>query len=169
MNRLIKWLAGIAAVFCVLFLGITQLVLPGLLEKAGSYAEKMAADYVNGTVQIGSVAQSGLTGFVVRDVTVKNGKQQIIASLPETRVSLSLNPLKALGGLEKAVSTIDLEKPVMYLEQDKEEKWSFQDLLKPSQSETTPFYGKANVHGGTVKVKLPEGNWELGNREGEAS
>ena len=161
MNRLIKWLAGIAAVFCVLFWGITQLVLPGLLEKAGSYAEKMAADYVNGTVQIGSVTQSGLTGFVVKDVTVKNGKQQIIASLPETRVSLSLNPLNALGGLEKAVSTIDLEKPVMYLEQDKEEKWSFQNLLKPSQSETTPFYGKANVHGGTVKVKLPEGNWEF--------
>ena len=162
MNRLVKWLAGIAAVFCVLFLGITHLVLPGLLEKAGSYAEKMATDYVNGTVQIGSLVQSGLTGFVVRDVTVKNGKQQIIASLPETRVSLSLNPLKALGGLEKAVSTIDLEKPVMYLEQDKEEKWSFQNLLKPSQSETTPFYGKVNVHGGTVKVKLPEGNWEFG-------
>ena len=161
MNRLIKWLAGIAAVFCVLFLGITQLVLPALLEKAGSYAEKMAADYVNGTVQIGSVTQSGLTGFVVRDVTVKNGKRQIIASLPETRVSLSLNPLKAMGGLEKAVSTIDLEKPVMYLEQDKEETWSFQNLLKPSQSEKTPFYGKANVHGGTVKVKLPEGNWEF--------
>ena len=161
MNRLVKWLAGIAAVFFVLFLGTTQLVLPGLLEKADSYAEKMAADYVNGTVQIGSLTQSGLTGFVVRDVTVKNGKQQIIASLPETRVSLSLNPLKALGGLEKAVSTIDLEKPVVYLEQDKEEKWSFQNLLKPSQSETTPFYGKANVHGGTVKVKLPEGNWEF--------
>ena len=161
MNRLVKWLAGIAAVFCVLFLGITQLVLPGLLEKAGSYAEKMAADYVNGTVRIGSLTQSGLTGFVVRDVTVKNGKQQIIASLPETRVSLSLNPLKALGGLEKAVSAIDMEKPVLYLEQDKEEKWSFQNLLKPSQSETTPFYGKANVHGGTVKVKLPEGNWEF--------
>ena len=118
MNRLVKGLIAIVAVFCALFLGITQLVLPGLLEKAGSYAEKMAADYVNGTVQIGSVAQSGLTGFVVRDVTVKNGKQQIIASLPETRVSLSLNLLKALGGLEKAVSAIDLEKPVMYLEQD---------------------------------------------------
>ena len=161
MNRLVKWCIGLASVLCILFLGITQLVLPGLLEKAGGYAEKMAADYVNGTVQIGSLAQSGLTGFLVRDVTVKNGKQQIIASLPETRISLSLNPLKVLGGLEKAVSTIDLEKPVVYVEQDKEEKWSFQNLLKPSQSETTPFYGKANVHGGTVKVKLPEGNWEF--------
>ena len=43
MNRLVKWLAGIAAVFCALFLGITQLVLPGLLEKARAERRKAAS------------------------------------------------------------------------------------------------------------------------------
>ena len=29
MNRLAKWIAGIAVLFCALFLGTTQIVLPG--------------------------------------------------------------------------------------------------------------------------------------------
>ena len=44
MNRLAKWIAGIAILFCALFLGVTQIVLPGLLQQAGPYAEKLAAD-----------------------------------------------------------------------------------------------------------------------------
>ena len=55
MNRLAKWLIGIAVLFCVLFLGLAQILLPDLLQQAGPYAEKLAADYVNGTVQIGPI------------------------------------------------------------------------------------------------------------------
>ena len=158
MNRLVKWLAGIAAVFCVLFVGITQIVMPGLLEKAGPYAEKMAAGYVNGTVQLGSVTWPGSNTLLVKDILVRDQKQQTVATVPEIRVSV--NPFKAFSGLEKAVSAIDLERPTVFIKQDKEEHWNYENLLKPSQSETTPFYGKLNIHQGTAVVQLPEGNWQ---------
>ena len=158
MNRLVKWLAGIAAVFCVLFFGVTQLVLPDMLKQAGPYAEKLAADYINGSVQIGSVTWPGSNRLLVQDIVVKDQKQQDVATVPTAYISV--NPFKALSGLEKAVSVIDLEKPTVYIRQDKDEKWNYENLLKPSQSETTPFYGKINVQQGTAVVQLPEGTWQ---------
>ena len=139
MNRLIKWLLGMAAVLCVLFVGVTQLILPGLLDKAIPYAEEKAAEYINGTLTIGSVSRSGGTVLVARDIEIKDKKQQTVASIPEVSVSVSV--LKSLTGLDKAVSSVDLEKPVVYIRQDKNESWNYENLLKPSQSETTPFYG----------------------------
>ena len=158
MYRLVKWIAGIAVVFCALFLGITQFVMPDVLEKAGPYAEKMAAEYVNGTVQLGSVTWLGSNRLLVQDFVVKDQKQQDVATVPT--VNISVNPLKALSGLDKAISVIDLEKPTVYIRQDKDEKWNYENLLKPSQSETTPFYGKINVQKGTAVVQLPEGTWQ---------
>ena len=70
------------------------------------------------------------------------------------------SPFKAFSGLEKAVSLIELEKPTVYIIQSKDESWNYEKLLKPSQSETTPFYGKINVRKGTAVVQLPEGTWQ---------
>ena len=158
MNRLAKWIAGIALLFCALFLGTTQIVLPGLLQQAGPYAEKLAADYVNGSVQIGPITWPGSNTLLIRDVTVRDKKQQNVATVPEIRVSV--NPFKAFSGLEKAVSLIELEKPTVYIIQSKDESWNYEKLLKPSQSETTPFYGKINIKQGTAVVQLPEGVWQ---------
>ena len=158
MNRWAKWLAGIAAVFCALFWGVTQIVLPDLLKQVGPYAEKLAADYVNGSVQVGSVAWPGSNRILIQDVTVKDQKQQVVATVPAA--SVTVNPFKGFSGLEKAVSVIDLEKPTVYIKQDKDEKWNYENLLKPSQSDTTPFYGKVNVQQGTAVVQLPEGTWQ---------
>ena len=158
MNRLAKWLIGIAVLFCVLFLGLTQVLLPDLLQLAGPYAEKMAADYVNGTVQIGPITWPGSNMLLIKDITVKDQKQQTVATVPEARISI--NPFKGFSGLEKAVSVIELEKPVVYIKQDKDESWNYEKLLKPSQSETTPFYGKLDVRQGTAVVQLPEGTWQ---------
>lgn len=158
MNRLAKWLIGIAAVLCALFAGITQLVLPALMDRAVPYVEKMATDYIHGSATIGSISKSGFAELLVKDVIVKDKKQQPVAVMPETRISL--NPLKLLGGIEKVISSVEMKKPVLYIRQDKDETWNFQSLLKHSDSETTPFYGKAEVKQGSVVVQLPEGTWE---------
>ena len=158
MSRLAKYLTGIAAIFCVLFLGITQIVLPDLLEKAGPYAEKMAADHVNGTVQIGSISWPGSNKLLIQDIVIRDQKQQAVATVPTARITI--NPFKGFSGLEKAVSVIDLEKPTVYITQDKDESWNYENLLKPSQSETTPFYGEIDIRQGTAVVQLPEGMWQ---------
>ena len=139
MNRLVKWLAGIAAVFCVLFVGITQIVMPGLLEKAGPYAEKMAAGYVNGTVQLGSVTWPGSNTLLVKDILVRDQKQQTVATVPEIRVSV--NPFKAFSGLEKATG--------------QRRKVELSELIETFAVGNDPI--------------LREGQRTRGNREGEAS
>lgn len=158
MNRLAKWIAGIAVFFCALFLGLTLIVLPGLMWRVAPYMEKIAADYVNGEVQIGSLSYTRMNIILVKSIVIKDQKQQIIATVPETRIYI--NPLKGLAGLEKSVAAIELEKPTVYIKQDKNEHWNYENLLKPSHSETTPFYGTFEVHKGTVVVQLPEGTWQ---------
>ena len=158
MNRLTRWVIGIAIACCALFAVVTQAVLPGLLDKAVPYIEKLAADYINGTVSIGSVSRpEGLT-LLVKDIKVKDRKQQLVVSVPETRISI--NPIKGLGGLAKAVSSVELQRPTVYIKQDKDETWNFENLLKPSESDTTPFYGEVAVKQGVVAVDLPEGSWQ---------
>lgn len=158
MNRLAKWIIGIAAVCCALFACVTQLILPGIMEGLIPYVEKTAAGYINGTVTIGSISKlEGLT-FLIKDITVKDQKQQLAASVPETRISV--NPVKGMVSLEKAVSAVELKKPTVYIRQDADETWNFKTLLKPSESDTTPFYGKVTVDRGTAVVQLPEGKWE---------
>ena len=125
MNRLARWLTGIAVLFCVLFLGLTQVVLPDLLQQAGPYAEKLAADYVNGTVQLGAVTWPGSNTILVKDIVVRDQKQQTIATAPEVRIAI--NPFKGFSGLEKAVSEINLERPTVYIKQDKDEKSTDKD------------------------------------------
>ena len=122
MNRLAKWIAGIAVLFCALFLGLTLIVLPGLMWRVAPYMEKIAADYVNGEVQIGSLSYTRMNIILIKSIVIKDQKQQIIATVPETRIYI--NPLKGLAGLEKSVAAIELEKPTVYLQQDKNEHWN---------------------------------------------
>ena len=119
MNRIAKWIVGTVLVLCALFAGIVQIVLPGLMDKAIPYVEKTAADYINGSVTVGSVSKSGLTELLVKDITVKDNRKRLVAVMPETRISL--NPLKAFSGVEKAVSSVELVKPTLYIRQDKDE------------------------------------------------
>ena len=100
MSRLTKWLTGIAAVFCVLFLGITQIVLPDLLKQAGPYVEKLAADHVNGSLQIGSVTWPGSNQILIRDIVVRDQRQETVATVPMARITV--NPFMGFTGLEKA-------------------------------------------------------------------
>ena len=118
---------------CGAFLGLTQIVLPNLLQQAGPYAEKLAADYVNGTVQLGPVTWPGSNTILVKDIVVRDQKQQTIVSVPEVRISI--NPFKGFSGLEKAVSEINLERPTVYIKQDKDENLSAYifDLVKSAQ------------------------------------
>ena len=95
MNRIAKWIGGTVLVLCAFFAGLVQIVLPGLMDKAIPYVEKTAADYINGSVTVGSVSKSGLTELLVKDITLKDNRQRPVAIMPETLISL--NPLKAFS------------------------------------------------------------------------
>lgn len=160
MNQLMKWAMGAAVLFCALFAGLTQLVLPEALKQAVPYVETLAADYVNGAVAVGEVTWPGGNVLAVKQlrITDKNGKQ--VAELPEARISL--NPFQALTDRDKAISVIELKQPVVYITEDGKGNWNFTGLMKPSTSDTTPFYGTIRIEGGRVVVQMPEGIWECG-------
>jgi translocation and assembly module TamB len=158
--RNIKWILGVVAVLGAVCLAALHFVMPRILEQARPYAEQQAANYLNGSVRIGAIEWSGGFSLLVRDVSVRDRSGQAVAELPETTVSV--NPFLALQNMDKAVSSISLRNPVLYVVQDSSQQWNFQNLLKPSQSSTTPFYGVLAVKEGTVRVSLPQGKWEFG-------
>lgn len=158
MSLLMKWVIGAAVALSALFAVLTQLVLPQAVKQIIPSLEKTAAEYINGSVTVGDALWPGSNVIVLKDVKLKNREAQTIAELPETR--LTLNPLQAATDLGKAVTDIVLENPVVYLRENKEAHWNFENLMKPSQSDTAAFYGKIKVQDGQVNVEFPEGKWQ---------
>lgn len=158
MSLLMKWVIGAAVILSALFAGLTQLVLPQVVKQIIPSLEKTAAEYVNGSVTVRDALWPGSNVIVLKDVRLKNREEQTVAELPEARITL--NPLQAATDLGKAVTDIVLEKPVVYLRENKEAHWNFENLVKPSRSDTTAFYGKIKVQDGQVSVEFPEGKWQ---------
>jgi translocation and assembly module TamB len=151
---------GIVVVLCAIYAVLTQFVMPRVLTQALPYAQNLAANYINGSVSIGKIEWNGGFTVILRDVEVDDVQHRPVAKLPETRVTV--NPFMALSSTDKAISAVAIREPVLYVTQDTQGKWNIQNLMKPSQSDTTPFYGIASVEDGTVVVSLPQGRWEFG-------
>lgn len=160
MTRTHQWILGIIAVLCAIYAVLTQAVMPRVLTQALPYARNLAANYINGSVTIGKIEWNGGFTVIFRDVEVDDVQRRPVAKLPEMRVTV--NPFMALRSTDKAISTVAIREPVLYVTQDTQEKWNIRNLMKPSQSDTTPFYGTASVQDGTVVVSLPQGRWEFG-------
>ena len=158
MSLLMKWVIGAAVVLSALFAGLTQIVLPQAVKQIVPSIEKTATEYVDGSVTVGEALWPGSNVIVLKDVVLKNRERQTIAELPETRITL--NPLQAATDLGKAVTDVVLDRPVVYLQENQEARWNFENLMKPSKSDSTAFYGKIHVRDGRVMVAFPEGKWQ---------
>ena len=134
-------------------------IAPKYIKQMIPMAETMAQDYINGTVKIGDIRWGGGLSAEISNVIVKDNKQQDIAVLPHT--VLHLRPWLALGGVEKALSGIELTKPEIFLTMDNDQQWNMQHFLKPSDSTETPFYGLLQVKDGLLHVVMPGGKWDV--------
>lgn len=137
MTRTRKWMLGIVVVLCAIYAVLTQFVMPRVLTQALPYAQNLAANYINGSVSIGKIEWNGGFTVILRDVEVDDVQHRPVAKLPETRVTV--NPFMALSSTDKAISAVAIREPVLYVTQDTQGKWNIQNLMKPSQSDTTPF------------------------------
>ena len=61
----------------------------------------------------------------------------------------------------KAVSKVELMRPHVYLVMDASKQWNMQHLLKPSDSEETPFYGTLAISDGQLHIDMPQGKWDI--------
>ena len=130
---------AIVVALCAVYYSFVTNVAPKYIKQMIPVAETMAQDYIHGTVKIGEIHWGGGLSAEIKDIVVKDKGQKDIAVLPKTVVHL--RPWLALGGVEKALSGIELFKPEVFLTMDLEKQWNLQHFLKPSDSTETPFYG----------------------------
>lgn len=142
------------------YIFLVHTVMPKYIRQMLPVIEAMAPDYINGTVSIGDLTWDGGLSAEIIDVTVKDNAGGKIAVLPRTVVSV--RPWLAIGNAARALSKLELVRPQVYLTMNDKERWNMQDLLKPSDSDETPFYGLLEVTDGTLEITMPEGQWDFG-------
>ena len=87
MNKLFRWLLGVAAIIGVVYYSIIKFVVPGYLAQVPPLVSNLAQSYINGTVDIGRVEWNGAFELTALDVQVKDKRQQQIAAAPVSRES----------------------------------------------------------------------------------
>ena len=160
MKKYLQFLGTIIILLAAGYIFLVHTVMPKYIGQVLPQAEQLAAQYINGSVSIGGLKWDGGLTAEVTDITVKDAQGEKVAELPRTVVTL--RPWLALEKTERALSRIDLIRPKVYLTMNDKEKWNMQNLLKPSDSSETPFYGTLTVDNGELIVKMPQGQWSFG-------
>ena len=151
-------IAGLAVVYGVML----KLVLPSYLPTVIPTVENVAANYINGKVNIGQISISPDLTIRAGDISIANNKGDEIATVPS--LNISVNPLQGITAQSAlgAVSSITVNNPVLKLKMDKQDKWNFTGLIKPSKEKSTAFKGKVYINNGNLLIDTPYGNWEAG-------
>lgn len=152
-------LMAIVVTLVAAYYGLVTHVVPKYIDQMIPVVETMAKDYIHGSVQIGSMHWGGGLSAEINDIVVKDNDKENVAVLPKTVVHF--RPWLALGGVEKALTRVDLFKPEVFLTMDAKRQWNMQHLLKPSDSTETPFYGLLEVEEGLLHVGMPGSKWSL--------
>lgn len=170
MKKYLQFLGSLIILLAAGYIFLVHTVMPSYIKQMLPQAEQLAAQYINGSVSIGGLKwDGGLTAEVI-DVTVKDAAGAKVAELPRTVVTL--RPWLALEKTERALSRVELVRPKVYLTMNEQSKWNMQNLLKPSDSSETPFYGTLSVTDGELIVQMPQGKWSFevdGNVNGGAN
>lgn len=163
MNKFLSWLHWLViAVLAVTFVayGVARIVAPRYLTQAPALIEQMSGEYLNGEIKLKSVEWNGLLTLTAKEVRVFDAKSQCVAEVPALKLKLA--PWQALFNVKKVLAGIELEQPLVRLQMDKADNWNLRDLLKPSDSDETPFYGYLSINDGEAVVTTPFGTWNFG-------
>ena len=105
MNKLALALSGILVCSGAGYLHCVNNVVPKFLHEQLPVIEKMAPDYIKGSVKIGGFTWGGGLSVEVDNVVVTDATKEKVAVLPKTIVSLK--PWKAIfDKTEKAISKV---------------------------------------------------------------
>lgn len=150
----------VIAVILTGYLYLVNVVMPKYITEIIPIAEKMAPEYINGTVKIGSLKWNGGLTAEIKDIVVKDMAGKDVAVLPKTEVVV--RPWLALIKPERAISKVNVVEPKVWLRLEEENKWNIASLMKPSESTETPFYGILEIEKGKLHIATTQGEWELG-------
>lgn len=160
MNKAWKIFIAVLAVTAVLYAAAVKFIAPQYLAQVPQLVKSLSQSYINGTVTLERLDWNGRLEFTAYGIAVTDTRGELVAEVPEAKFGIS--PLRAFVAPARALSDITLVSPKLYLKMDEGDRWNMADLLKPSDSDETPFYGYLALNDGTVSVATPYGDWAFG-------
>lgn len=168
MKKILKYtfrtllaIVALIILLVVLAIGISQTNF--FKKKLPAIIEKQAANYINGTLTVGSVGGNFFTGLVLENVVLINNSDTI-AYIVEVNAHYKLLPLLH-GKLE--ISSANILQPYIFLEQINDSTWNLQQIVKPTETTTqdstaidsTSFeidISKFMIVEGNIKIESPD-------------
>ena len=161
-RRLVQGASVLAAVTLLLFWGIYQWSATWLEEARPGVVQQLSAS-LGGELSVGSVSWETPLSVVLRDTELRTAAPGGVTLLTAQRIEVKLNPLRALGQLEpvKAVSEIKVEQPRVFIEQDSQGTWPWEEFLRQRPEGESRLDADIILVEGTVHISLPRGAWNL--------
>ena len=160
MKKYFRFIGFLIVLLSAGYIFLVNSVMPPYIRQMLPVAEQVASQMINGSITIGDLTWDGGLQAEIDNIVVKDAKGAKVAELPRTIVHF--RPWRAFNKGAAAISKVELMRPKAYLVMDAKEQWNMQNLLKPSDSDETPFYGLLEISQGSVAVITPQGQWELG-------
>ena len=159
MKKYFTFIAFLVVLLSAGYIFLVHTVMPKYIRQSLPEVERIASSFINGSITVGDMTWDGGLSAEVGKLEVKDAKGDKVAEIP--RIIVHLRPWLALDKGARAVSRVELVRPQVYLTMDAKEQWNLATLLKPSDSDETPFYGLLEVSNGLLHVNMPQGQWEI--------
>ena len=160
MKKYFSFIAILVVLLSAGYIFLVHTVMPKYIRQSLPEVEQLASSFINGSVKIGDLTWDGGLSAEVGKLEVQDQQGQAVVEIP--RVIVHFRPWLALDKGARAVSRVELVRPQVYLTMDDKEQWNVSKLLKPSDSEETPFYGLLEINKGQLHVAMPQGSWDFG-------
>ncbi len=155
------WVRAFAIITAIVVVGYVaaRMVVPQHLKETIPQIEQIATEYINGSVSIEDLKWNGGLGIVAKNVNIENIHKEKVLFAPEAFVRVNL--LEGVFNFEKIIDEVVIKNPVVYLDQNAKGEWNLSDIIKPSDSDEIPFYGKVLIEKGVLDLGVPDAEWEL--------
>ncbi len=120
-------------------------------EQAGAVASEKASQALGVRVDAGAVRLDSLRALSIDDIAVYDKQGALIAKAESAKVGFSFFGVLA-GNAVKAVETVDIRRPEVWLVERAEGGWNVQDLID-EDSEPSEFAGRVSAEEGRVTVR----------------
>ena len=159
MKKYFRFIAFLIVLLSAGYIFLVHTVMPKYIRQSIPEAERIASSFINGSITLKDITWNGGLSAEVGQLGVKDAQGQKVAEIP--RIIVHLRPWLALDKGARAVSRVELVRPQVYLSMDDKQQWNMAKLLKPSDSDETPFYGLLEISNGVMHVAMPQGQWDI--------
>lgn len=125
---------------------------------------------VNGTIEIGAISGSFVSGITLEDVVVRDTQGVLLADIPRARTGYSISSF--LGG-DIALSELELDNPTIRIIKHHNGRMNYEEVLRLGEKERTgpsPLvqFKNVRINDGEISIALPwrpDSSWTAAQRD----